>query len=559
MSTGFKSEVDNQDVKLGSKALLNRFGFDAPINTQANGPYSTLRTPSSKGLFGSTIDDAELLFAVEREPAAFKIVYGIAKDILDNWFTVVNADGTPNVELDRKLQGELKRLNAKQKLIKLVALGRLFGYSLLILGYSDNTSSLNNAVSDFGSRILYMEPYSKVDIKDFKEVTNVEDERLGYPEYYVMNKGNNKIGTVDVHYTRGLLYSPIIVDHRYKGWSVLRCLYDDLTGFRYMRWGLYMTMIRYGSGFPDITLKGAEATEQAIEAFIASGQFDNLNAMKYFVHNESQELNFKGTGNEHLDPTNYYQVALETLSVGSGIPEPILRGAQAGSLSGSEVNERAYFKYLSDEQSGFEEVLYGLLDRLIYSLGLASPENPLPYKVVWHPSYEESPKEKVEIAVLQAQAAVNELNFKTVDEIRASRFGLPPLPFGEGKVVIGLQHSTQLSVEGEGAAEAVGSEVPNVSRTLPALMRDLGKKVIDGVVSREDAEGQGKMLISQYAKLEREHALLYIKNKVGVDLTVVSPEMEKKLKSEEERFIKDLHEMLVDAEKLFLKRKSEAV
>ncbi len=250
--------------------LKRRLGADTGESTyHEQVPHATIRAPSSRGLFGGKIDDRELLFAVQREPAAFRIVFGVARDTLDNWFTIepVKEDKTLNEEV----QKELDRLQAKTKLIKLLALSRLFGYSLLLLGYDDSEPQLKTEMIESEAKIRYIEPYSKLEINRIVEVEDPEDDRDGYPETYFMKKSAGLASNqVEVHYSRALLCSTLLVDHRYKGWSVLQALYDDITGYRYMRWGIYMTMIRYGSGFPDVTLKGPDADQAAIDAFIAS-------------------------------------------------------------------------------------------------------------------------------------------------------------------------------------------------------------------------------------------------------------------------------------------------
>jgi hypothetical protein len=281
--TGFKSAIDGKEIVLSTKELRKRFAADIGESTYYDFvPYATMRTPSTKSLFGSKIDDRELLFAVQREPAAFRIVFGVAKDTLDNWFTIQKAEGDDDGKLNDKIQKELTRLQEKWKSIKLLTLKRLFGYSLPLKNYEDS-GDLKNEVADRSARIKHIEPYSKLEINRFIDIDDPEDERDGYPEYYVMKKSAGLVSNqVKVHDSRSILCSSLVVDHRYLGWSVLQSLYDDITGYRYMRWGIYMTMIRYGSGFPDVTWKGPEADQAAIDAFIASGQFDNLNGMKYF-------------------------------------------------------------------------------------------------------------------------------------------------------------------------------------------------------------------------------------------------------------------------------------
>jgi hypothetical protein len=42
----------------------------------------------SQAVFGGSINDSDLLFAVKREPVAHRIVFMVAHDIFDNWFSV---------------------------------------------------------------------------------------------------------------------------------------------------------------------------------------------------------------------------------------------------------------------------------------------------------------------------------------------------------------------------------------------------------------------------------------------------------------------------------------
>jgi hypothetical protein len=450
MPTGFKSALDGQEITISNESLRKRFAADVGSygeSTYYNRvPYGTIRQPSTRGLFGSVIDDRELLFAVQREPAAFRIVFGVAKDALDNWFSIQLVKGKDDGSTNDAVQKELDRLQAKWKFVKLLTLKRLFGYSLLLLGYDDSAVSLEDEMTDVNARIAYIEPYSKLEINRFIDIDDPNDIRDGYPEFYLMKKSAGVSGgQVRVHYTRGLLCSNLIVDHRYLGWSELQCLYDDVTGYRYMRYGLYQTMIRYGSGFPDVTLKGPEANQEAIDKFIASGQFDNLNGMKYFVHNETQKLEFKGFVSATLNPMNYYQIALDTLSMGSGIPEPMLKGAQSGAVVGAEINERAYFKILSAEQTSFEAILRPLLDKILLYLELSSKEDPLAYKIIWKASYEPTQKEKAELDFLNAQTAKKELLLKTVDEVRKDRYNLLPLKNHAGEEVIGLRQPAPIT------------------------------------------------------------------------------------------------------------------
>src|SRR5665647_1249610 len=137
MPTGFKSALDDQEIVLSIKEIRKRFASDVGESTNYDSiAFSTLRNPTTRGLFGSKIDDRELLFAVQREPAAFRIVFGVAKDTLDNWFSIELVDKDDKGATNEKVQKELTRLQAKWKFIKLLTLKRLFGYSILIKAVS---------------------------------------------------------------------------------------------------------------------------------------------------------------------------------------------------------------------------------------------------------------------------------------------------------------------------------------------------------------------------------------------------------------------------------------
>jgi len=396
-------------------------------------PYAGVSSTSTRGLFGQPILDRELVFMVMREPSANRICFGVAKDMLDNWFKIkrIVKKGEPedNGELNAKLQAELQRLNAKQILTKWVGQARTLGYAELLLGYEDDAESLSEEVTDKASRIRVIESYSKMELRTVKEDKDPTSVREGLPETYVFNKASG-LSSKDneVHWSRIIHYSPVLFDHKWKGWSTLQVLYDDIVSSRYMRWSFYMTIIRYGAGFPDITLKHPDfprnyIKQGEIDTFKAAGNFDNLDPRAYFVHNEVQELEFKGFAGHTLDPMPYWLVNLETLSLGSGIPQSALRGQQKGAIEAGDKDERAYFKIISDEQSNFEGSLKIFIDRVLWSIGEGTEEAPISYVVEWNPQYEMSAKEKLELEILNAQAGEAELKAGlTVNEVRAKRF-----------------------------------------------------------------------------------------------------------------------------------------
>jgi hypothetical protein len=134
---------------------------------------------------------------------------------------------------------------------------------------------------------------------------------------------------------------------------------------------------------------------------------------------------------------------MENIAAGSGLPLAILRGAQAGALTGSEVNEREYFKLISDAQSRYEPCIRQLIDALLDCGQIRFKYNvKREYRIVWNSGFEISEKEKASIELQQAQARNLKTVWMSVDEVRAEQ-GLEALPNGAGQVVLGLQKNIQ--------------------------------------------------------------------------------------------------------------------
>jgi hypothetical protein len=182
-----------------------------------------------------------------------------------------------------------------------------------------------------------------------------------------------------------------------------------------------------------VTVNGAD--DKKLDQMEQSQQFRNINVRKQFLHNEKSILEFKGLAGKALNPEPYCMPILESLSCGSGIPTAILRGAQAGALTGSEVNEREYFGYISGKQTLGEPAIWELIDRLMETGQIRKVED---YKVVWLNGIELGEKDKAAVELQQAQARNFKTGWLTVDEVRAEE-KLKPLPNGAGAVVLGVK------------------------------------------------------------------------------------------------------------------------
>lgn len=390
---------------------------------------------TSQANFGEPIDNSDLLFAVQREPVANRVVFGVASDVFNKWFEVVEvtAEGEqPDPTFNKKVQTALSLLNAKAVFTRAAAFEGLFGWSIIVIGYVDQGKSLQDPVTQ-PQEISDLAIYSELDanVQSSDEDKDPKSERYGLPIYYTIGRS---AGRQKVHFSRVIHLATRLLDHPWKGQSVLKVIYDDLTCWRNIRWGMGQTMFREGGGFPDITLKGA--LKNKVDEFIAGKQFESVNSRTYFAHNEDSELEFKGIGGKALDPDPYCKNILESLSTGTNIPTAILRGAQAGALTGSEVNEREYFKVVSSAQSLYEPYIWQLIDLLMETGQIPIVED---YEIKWLGGFEVNELDKSAADLNHARAEDLRAKFLTVNELRARMTPpLPPLPSPEGDIIPGL-------------------------------------------------------------------------------------------------------------------------
>jgi len=391
----------------------------------------------SQADFGQPVNSEDLLFAVQREPVAYRTVFQVAHDVFDNWFRVEDVAEKPNPNFDKQVQTVLSQLNAKSVFSQMAVFERLFGWSIIVQGFADHGETLEAPVE--GPQLICdIAAYGPLQftIHGGDEDKNEMSERFGLPIFYTLARTG--ISQARIHFLRVLHFATRLLTHPYRGISVLEPVYDDLTVLRNIRWGMGQTMFRYGSGFPDVELQGAN--KKQLDDLEASQQFKNLQARTYFLHSDKTKLDFKGLAGRALNPEPYYLPIMENISCGSGVPLAILRGAQAGELAGSEVNEREYFKLISDAQSRYEPGVRALIDALIACDQVKS--NVKDYRIVWSGGFEVSEKEKALVELNLAQAREKKTGWMTIDEIRGEQ-GLKELPDNTGKTVLGVKRAEQ--------------------------------------------------------------------------------------------------------------------
>jgi len=416
---------------------------------------SSIRIPSvSTELgagFGDEISDHDREFAAEREPVAHFLTYHMSADVFDKWFKIDDPStegGDPKIDED--VQNALTLLKAKQVLTKALEYERIYGWSLLVGSFNDvNDWKLLETPLREGSQLLQLATYPKTKVQAWLKDENENSERFGEAIVYKVDRGSGKY--LYIHYTRCQL-----IQTRSSGKGVLDPVWDDLTCGRNIRWGASQWMYRTGGGFPVIKFPQGTTKEQ-LEDWVDSNAFTNLMARTYIGITGDMDFKFEGAQGRALDPQPFFHTNLEQISAGSGVPEPILRGAQAGALTGSEVNQQQYYKVISRIQASLETVVRWVIDSLAKARqieGLPSVASepswdkvrrwikhdaqPKPdafnYQIEWVSAFELTELDEKQAELLNEQANQIRLQYMTPDEVRAMN-ELDPLPNGEGATI----------------------------------------------------------------------------------------------------------------------------
>jgi hypothetical protein len=399
-------------------------GFTRVATAQSarqSGIFLPLGGAGQGGQYGELITDDGRAFAMTREPIAHRVTFTVAHDIFDNWFNLKlkKAKEEDNAAFDQQIQGPLSTLHAKRELTRMSVFERGFGWAIIALGYVDD-SELDEELSEAPSDLVQLKAYAPTQITSVDLDKNKETEdgmpnpHYGYPEFFMI-KQKGAVSRLKIHFSKTILWATRFTGQEtdeWKGTSSLDPVWDDLVTLRNMRWAMGQTMYRTGAGFFDVTLTGRELDE--IDEFIAEGYFDNLSERGYFAHSEFETLDVKGFQGKALNPEQYYLPVMENISCGTKIPLAILRGAQAGALTGSETNLKEYFKVVSNEQTAYEDGIRDLITRMALAKKLKLQD----YVLDWRAPFVLTEVEKLDLEVKRMQVITAKGQFMLRNEIR---------------------------------------------------------------------------------------------------------------------------------------------
>jgi phage-related protein (TIGR01555 family) len=426
-----------------------RAATDSAILSAGGSAIDIPRTALSKGaMFGEKITPQALQFAVRREPIAKRLVIDIAEDIFDKWFEVhpvglVDEEPESQKTLNHQVQAKLQALNARTAFIQATKFEREYGWSILVIGYKDQAAQLQDPLVS-ASDIDHLAVYSPRQVTVPTEQTDENDVRFGLPLTYKIDRGKGKTSIVD--WSRVLHVATRIDDHPWAGVSVLEAIWDDMTVYRNIRWAAGQVYWRL-AGLMVFTLP-KDYTKDEIDSFFNS--LGDPNARTFIGLPDDKKLEILTVAGRVLKPGDFADDFKRNISTGSGVPKQKLEGTEAGAITGSEVNQREYFKYVSDQQKLLEaQLVRPLIDALILSNQIPTVD----YEVKWNSAFQLDLQTEMRAKLADAKAGQLELYYSLINEVRARR-GQKPLTPQEIQEVLSYSASLPKSVGTQGTQTA---------------------------------------------------------------------------------------------------------
>lgn len=537
-----EGEEDNMTWK---DRLIRQLGgmtaADAIERWRATGgtSYSSSRT------FIGDVDDKTRLFLSLYEPVVYWIVTRVAQDVFNDWFTVIDVSNEDDMTLDDNVQEILTELKAKERLTRLFIFERRYGTALLLCRYSsESKDTWNIPISESAKPELdAITPYPWTKVKVEIIDKDLSSPTYAYPMKYKISQGISGIMDLDVDHTRTIRAATRLDEHLYLGVSIVDLIADDAVGYRTFRSGVYKLWVRYGSGMPVINIPKASLAQ--LTAMEEEGHFDDISNRSYILTGKDVDsVDFKGVAGVSLNPTPTDNIGINNLSMASGVPSDILRGTQAGTLAGSQVDENQYFKRISSEQSLAEPTVRTLIDILI-STGQVNFDGE--YAIKWNATARIDAQDMARIEVMETTANEKKLKYMTINEIRAAN-KLDPLLEG------GDDPPSQLPAMGRMFGALPAPPTADEAQSLPDpnyFTRKL-KNIVDsykhGIYTKKIAKEQGKAAIEDefeiLLNLSRDRVSSMLKRPIELP-----PEELQRLERWRDDYIKDFGGIIDDVER----------
>ena len=280
-----------------------------------------------------------------RTAVGFRLVYKQAEDVWNNHLGIKIEDDKEKAEsVNLDLIPYLRGRRWFKEMEKLTAYQIEQGESILLLYFKDQGDIHEYAigVSD-NEEIIGVEAFNVIDYHipkwDKKGEPAVYQIVVKTPDTY------NSYLSVEVHPSRVMRLTGPNIEYRWQGYSDLAAVYDPINILTTILKATGEAAFRWSTGHPVIFTKDLFNETDLAKLRESIGDFTrkswHMMPMEFV-----DRIDMMGQAGSMLNIKSLADIAIDNIVIGSGYPRPILLGEVAGVVSGSEVNERAYFALL---------------------------------------------------------------------------------------------------------------------------------------------------------------------------------------------------------------------
>lgn len=367
----------------------------------------------------------ELQNTARNTEIGYRLTYGFAGDAWNNKFKLKFLTSELNQDEMRKMNTEitehLLKIKFYQEFEKATAFNYEQGEALIIPYRKGEPLTATDALKtppDITKEVVRVEAINKLDYN----IPRIKE--FGDPEYYNISFWKEGVGKPRyiVNMQRALRIRLMNIDYdQYRGQSALKACFASIQILLNIIRSAGNAAFRWGLGIPAIFTKNVK--EKQVSGI--KTKIGDPTQQKWMIlpSENVDRIEMLGLQGSMMNLGDLADLVIDQIVAVSQIPRPILLGETAGVISGSEVNERAYFAILDKAHTKLEAIIreYFEIDPTIKKI-IGNTK----YEIDWGLRQVLTKPEEADLAMKKANVATSMMNFATLREVR-EYYGLPEL------------------------------------------------------------------------------------------------------------------------------------
>lgn len=371
----------------------------------------------------------ELYKTARFSPLGWRLTYGYANDVMSNLLKIKikGLDPKDQEKKDQLIHKHFIDIKFYEEFTKCVGYNFEQGEALLVSHRQDGIftpESVEEDDKDFGPHYTSLEnpanptsPIVRVEAINNIDYNIPKIKEFGLPEYYRISffqKGMAK-PVYKVHTSHCLRVRTNDIEYdTYRGQSKLKCVFGELTILHAITRACGDASFRWGLGIPAIYTKGLTDSTKRAEAKSAIGN-PTTQSWLFIPSEVVEKIEMLGLAGTMMDLNKLADLVINMIVSATQIPRPILMGEVAGVVTGSEVNERAYFATLDKEHTALDRFLREFIRNDPYLMEIIGESD---YEIDWGLRQVMSEIDKATLQQLKLSNASSAMAFCTFNEVR---------------------------------------------------------------------------------------------------------------------------------------------